>query len=379
VKHFLHAWSIVKRASHPQLGLIVDSFHTLALGDDPGGIKEIPGDKIFFMQLADAPLLAMDVLQWRRRYSCFPGQGQFDLVNFVEQVLKAGYAGNISLEVFNELFREASNRRTAIDAMRSLLFLEGEVRKRLERATSSSAAVDSRARPVERIELFDPPAAPSLAGICSLEFAVDDESGRAVGTLLENLGFRPAGRHRSKEVTLYRQGSIDLILNAEPNSHARTHFLERGASVCGIGLRTDDPFRALKRATALHCERVDIGSNELSSIRAPDGSLIYFVPSDLGLNRPYEIDVALTDGNSGRGVGVGLEFIDHIALGLPSDELDSWVLFCRAGARYAARGQPRVIRSLWGDSHSRIGERESQSPSRTERILESKDVNSPRG
>jgi 4-hydroxyphenylpyruvate dioxygenase len=289
VKHFSHAWSIVKRASHPQLGLIVDSFHTLALGDDPGGIKEIPGDKIFFMQLADAPLLAMDVLLWRRRYSCFPGQGQFDLVNFVEQVLKAGYAGNISLEVFNELFREASNRRTAIDAMRSLLFLEGEVRKRLERATSSSAAVDSRARPVERIELFDPPAAPSLAGICSLEFAVDDESGRAVGTLLENLGFRPAGRHRSKEVTLYRQGNIDLILNAEPNSHARTHFLERGASVCGIGLRTDDPFRALKRATALHCERVDIGSNELSAIRAPDGSLIYFVPSALGLNGLYEM------------------------------------------------------------------------------------------
>jgi 4-hydroxyphenylpyruvate dioxygenase len=78
-------------------------------------IAKIPGGKIFFMQLADAPLLAMDVLQWRRRYSCFPGQGQFDLVNFVEHVLQAGYAGNISLEVFNELFREAPNRRTAID------------------------------------------------------------------------------------------------------------------------------------------------------------------------------------------------------------------------------------------------------------------------
>ncbi len=87
IKHFSHAWSIVKR----HLGLIVDSFHTLSLGDDPNGIAKIPGGKIFFMQLADAPLLAMDVLQWRRRYSCFPGQGQFDLVNFVEHVLQAGY------------------------------------------------------------------------------------------------------------------------------------------------------------------------------------------------------------------------------------------------------------------------------------------------
>ncbi|HYT98468.1 MAG TPA: sugar phosphate isomerase/epimerase family protein, partial [Casimicrobiaceae bacterium] len=132
VKRWSQAWNIVKHASHPHLGLIVDSFHTLSLRDDPSGIANVPGEKIFFMQLADAPLLAMDVLQWARHYRSFPGQGQFDLENFFEQVLRAGYTGPMSLEIFNDLFREAPNRRTAVDAMRSLLYLEGQVRSRLE-------------------------------------------------------------------------------------------------------------------------------------------------------------------------------------------------------------------------------------------------------
>src|SRR5438445_11613008 len=167
------AWSIVKRANHPHLGLILDSFHTLSLRDDPSGIAKLPGDKIFFMQLADAPLLAMDVLQWARHYRSFPGQGQFDLENFFEQVLRAGYTGPMSLEVFNDLFREAPNRRTAVDAMRSLLYLEGQVRGRLEAdsAENKQGAKDG-AHILDRIELFDPPAAPLLSGIAFIEFAV---------------------------------------------------------------------------------------------------------------------------------------------------------------------------------------------------------------
>ena len=107
---------------------ILDSFHTLSLKDDPAGIAQIPGEKIFFLQMADAPLLAMDVLQWARHYRNFPGQGQFDLDDFFEQVLRAGYTGPLSLEIFNDVFRETPNRRTAVDAMRSLLYLEAQVR-----------------------------------------------------------------------------------------------------------------------------------------------------------------------------------------------------------------------------------------------------------
>ncbi|MGG2002163.1 sugar phosphate isomerase/epimerase [Pseudomonas aeruginosa] len=59
------AWDLVRRADQANLGLILDSFHTLSLDGDPRGIADLPGEKIFFVQVADAPLLAMDVLEWR--------------------------------------------------------------------------------------------------------------------------------------------------------------------------------------------------------------------------------------------------------------------------------------------------------------------------
>ena len=82
---------MVEAADHPALGRCLDSFHILARGSDPKGIEDIPGEKIFFLQLADAPLMAMDVLQWSRHYRCFPGQGGFDVAGLVAARVRAGY------------------------------------------------------------------------------------------------------------------------------------------------------------------------------------------------------------------------------------------------------------------------------------------------
>jgi len=220
VRLYRQAWDIVKRVDHPHLGLILDSFHTLSLNDDPSGIAAIPGERIFFLQMADAPLLAMDVLQWARHHRCFPGQGHFDVEHFFEQVLRAGYAGPLSLEIFNDLFRETPNRRTATDAMRSLLYLESQARSRLRDAAAGGDAVAQAA--AGRTELFDPPAPPRLAGVSFIEFAVDEPHARALGELLEQLGFRVAGRHRSKQAALYAQGEIRLVVNSQPGSFARS-------------------------------------------------------------------------------------------------------------------------------------------------------------
>jgi hypothetical protein len=179
------------QADHPGLGLILDSFHTLSLKDDPAGIVDIPGDKIFFLQMADAPLLAMDVLQWARHHRSFPGQGDFDVVGFLEKVLRAGYTGPLSLEIFNDVFRETPNRRTAVDAMRSLLYLESERARRL--------ATEAPARSARRA--VHPPPVPALSGLSFIEFAVDEAAAATLGTLLRQLGFRRVGTHRSKAVT----------------------------------------------------------------------------------------------------------------------------------------------------------------------------------
>jgi 4-hydroxyphenylpyruvate dioxygenase len=333
VSLYREAWAIVRQANHPHLGLILDSFHTLSLNDDPSGIADIPGDRIFFLQMADAPRMGLDVLQWARHYRCFPGQGQFEVENFLQQVLLAGYNGPLSLEIFNDVFRAAPTRRTATDAMRSLLFLESEVRERLAR-TANDADRDAKARQaLERTELFNPPAAPSLDGFSFIEFAVDASAAKTLGTLLQGLGFTCAGRHRSKEVLLYRQGAINLILNSQPDSFAHTRFLSHGPSVCALGMGTTDPVRAVNRATALHSVRFDgaVGQGEMQipAIRVPGGMLMHFVAPQEDMQTYREADF-IADGGTDGATEVGLTRIDHVALGLGVDELDTWVLFCRA-------------------------------------------------
>ncbi|HEX3691655.1 MAG TPA: sugar phosphate isomerase/epimerase [Solirubrobacteraceae bacterium] len=127
VSQYDHAWRIVEAAGHPALGTCLDSFHILARGTALGTIAEIPADKLFFCQLADATDLAVDVLEWSRHHRCLPGQGAFDLVDFTSRVLRTGYGGPLSLEVFSDAFRHADPDRVAQDARRSLEALEDQL------------------------------------------------------------------------------------------------------------------------------------------------------------------------------------------------------------------------------------------------------------
>jgi 4-hydroxyphenylpyruvate dioxygenase len=330
VRTFGHVWRIVEQAAHPHLGVILDSFHSLALGDDPAGILNIPDDKIFFVQLADAPRLKLDVLSWSRHFRCFPGQGEFDVAGFLLAALRAGYAGPISLEVFNDDFRAAATRPTAVDGMRSLLFLEEQVRRRMAEEEAKPA---TSLRPARRVELFDPPAVPVFDGPAFLEFAVGGPADDELARYVENMGFRRVGRHRSKDVSLFRQGGINIVLNAEHDSFAHSYYLMHGPAICAIGLKTEDELRALSRAEAFLCTRYEgrVGPNELHipAIRALDGGLIYFVGEKQDQPGPLETDFLIEPGASAH-PGYGLVSVDHLAQALPVGQMDRWVLFYRA-------------------------------------------------
>jgi 4-hydroxyphenylpyruvate dioxygenase len=148
------------------------------------------------------------------------------------------------------------------------------------------------------------------------------------------MGFRRSGRHRSKNVTLYQQGSINLVINSDPGSFADAQYAIHGPTVCAISFVADDAVRALNRATSFHCQRFEsrVGPKEakIPAIYAPDGNLVYFVPSNLGLQKLYEGDFVLTPNAKASAVDNGLSLIDHIALALPVEQLDTWMLFCRA-------------------------------------------------
>ncbi|MFR0690680.1 3-dehydroshikimate dehydratase QuiC [Enterobacterales bacterium AE_CKDN230030158-1A_HGKHYDSX7] len=319
VNTWQQVWDLVREVNHPALGVILDSFHTLSLKGDPAGIAQIPGEKIFFVQMADAPILAMDVLEWSRHFRNFPGQGEFDLPGFLAPILKSGYRGPLSLEIFNDGFRAAPPRANAADGLRSLLYLEEKTRERLL----------GEGTPKEQLDcLFAPSPASQLDGVEFLEFAVDEALGARLGNWLERLGFARAGEHRSKAVSLLRQGDINIVLNAEPYSFGHSFFEAHGPSLCATALRVRDAASALERAQDYKGQpyRGLVGPNEreIPAVRAPDGSLIYLVEARAAGQTIYDVDFRLDPEAKASGQ---LQRIDHMAMALPADGLDSWVLF----------------------------------------------------
>jgi len=321
VNTWQQVWNLVRKVDHPALGVLLDSFHTLSLKGDPDAIADIPGDKIFFVQMADAPLLAMDVLEWSRHFRCFPGQGEFDLPGFLAPILRSGYTGPLSLEIFNDGFRAAPPRANAADGLRSLLYLEEKTRLLLEKEQ----------QPVAPELLFAPPAASTYDGVEFLEFAVDDAQGARLAGWLENLGFARLGQHRSKAVSLLGQGDIKIVLNAEPYSFAHSFFESHGPSLCATALRVQNGDAALERARQYKGQpyRGLVGPNEreIPAVRAPDGSLIYLVEPAAPGESIYDSDFNISATAPVEG---GLQRIDHMAMALPADSLDSWVLFCKS-------------------------------------------------
>lgn len=308
VNRWRQAWEVVHSADHPALGLCLDSFHTLALGDDLTALAGmVPAEKIFFVQIADAPKLSMDALSWSRHHRLFPGQGELPVAAFLRDLLATGWASTLSLEVFNDEFRTAPSRRIARDGLRSLILLE------------------------EAVGLLALPDLPRLSGIEFVEFALDGTARQELGGFLGSLGFRRAGLHRSKDVELWRNGDANLVLNAEPDSAASERFEQRGASVCAMALRVDDPARLVARAEALSFpvwrERIAEGERRIPAVRAPDGTLVYLVEDPAAGARPiWEDDFHLEAAPDQPGALLG---IDHAAQALEPGLLDSFVLFYR--------------------------------------------------
>ncbi|MFI9168705.1 bifunctional sugar phosphate isomerase/epimerase/4-hydroxyphenylpyruvate dioxygenase family protein [Streptomyces lincolnensis] len=299
VSTYDHAWHIVETAGHPALGTCLDSFHILSRGSDPKGIEDIPGEKIFFLQLADAPLLAMDVLQWSRHYRCFPGQGGFDVAGLLAHVLRTGYDGPLSLEVFNDVFRQAEAGPTAVDARRSLLVLQ------------------------ETVGVAAPPAPVVPTGVAFAELVTPDAE--PLTAVLGALGFARTARHRSKPVDLWQQGEARLLVNTG------TAVRRDGTQLAAIGLESPDPTAAARRAEALLApvlpRRRAPEDAPLDAVAAPDGTELFFCATD----RPEHPNWRADFEDAGHPPAAAeVSRIDHLALTQPWHHFDEAALFHRS-------------------------------------------------
>jgi 4-hydroxyphenylpyruvate dioxygenase len=314
INDYRDAWEVVRRADHKAIGLVLDTFHTFARRTDLKPIQAIPGDRIFLVQLADAPWLEMDVLSWSRHFRCFPGQGDMPLIDFMTAVQATGYQGELSLEIFNDQFRAGSPRSVAVDGQRSLVYLMDQLR-----AKGGKAAVDL------------PPMPPrsKCLGVEFIEFAVDDRSGDELKKFLGGLGFRNVAQHKSKAVTRWVQGDINLVVNQDKEGFAHSHYITHGPSVCAIALKVESAAATLDRAEKLHDtpfrQKVGPGELEIPAVRGVGGSLLYFLDPVSALAKNWDVDFDTTGGD--KQPGAGLTSVDHISQSMHYEDTLSWLLF----------------------------------------------------
>jgi 4-hydroxyphenylpyruvate dioxygenase len=310
------AWEIVRRADHPNVGLILDSFHTLARKIDVGSIRSIPGDRIFIVQLADAPLIEMDLLYWSRHFRNMPGEGDLTVVDFMRAVAATGYDGPISLEIFNDQFRGGSPRSISVDGRRSLINLMDQVR---------------RAEPALQIKVPEMPDRIAVEGVEFVEFAANEQEAADLGKVLASLGFSATAKHRTKDVTVWRQGpvgtGINLVVNTEHEGFAHSSYLIHGTNAYAIGLRVSDAAATVARAHALGAETFEQkrGPGELSipAIRGVGGGVIYFIDGALANVWDVEFEPVVQTAVA----GAGLTRIDHVAQTMNYEEMLTWILF----------------------------------------------------
>jgi 4-hydroxyphenylpyruvate dioxygenase len=179
-----------------------------------------------------------------------------------------------------------------------------------------------------------------------VEYAAPDP--RALGALFETLGFKAIARHRHKSVTLFRQGAINFIVNAEPDSFAQRFARQHGPSICAIAFRVRDAAAAYRRAIELGAWGFDSKSGPMElnipAIKGVGDSLIYFVDrwrgkdgqggrarGGIGDISIYDVDFEAIDAATAEAdethFGAGLVSVDHLTHNVHCGRMKEWADF----------------------------------------------------
>lgn len=172
-----------------------------------------------------------------------------------------------------------------------------------------------------------------------IEYTAPDP--KALGKLFEQMGFTAVARHRHKDVTLYRQGEINFIVNGEPDSFAQRFARLHGPSICAIAFRVQDAAKAYKQALDKGAWGFDnkTGPMEMNipAIKGIGDSLIYFVdrwrgkngaePNSIGNIDIYDVDFEPIPGANPNPAGHGLTYIDHLTHNVHRGRMQEWAEF----------------------------------------------------
>ena len=179
-----------------------------------------------------------------------------------------------------------------------------------------------------------------------IEYAAPDPE--AMAAVFNRMGFTAIAKHRHKNVTLYRQGGINFIINGEPDSFAQRFARQHGPSVCAIAFRVQDAKAAYERAISLgawgYADTAGPGQLNIPAIKGIGDSIIYFIdkwrgksrngvapqPGDIGNIGFYDVDFEPLEGVTADALnpqGHGLTYIDHLTHNVHRGRMDEWAGF----------------------------------------------------
>jgi 4-hydroxyphenylpyruvate dioxygenase len=176
-------------------------------------------------------------------------------------------------------------------------------------------------------DLFDNPM--GLMGFEFVEFASPTPG--LLEPLFEKLGFTRVAQHRSKDVSLYRQGGINFIINSEPRSVAAYFSAEHGPSACGLAFRVKDAHQAYARALALGAQPVDLPTGpmelRLPAIKGIGGAPLYLIDRFEEGRSIYDIDFEFLPGVDRHPKGHGFRLVDHLTHNVYRGRMAYWAGF----------------------------------------------------
>ena len=296
---------------NPSFYLTINSKNILMDGSQPSLINQIPLSLIDHVQLTDISKYISSEDQISNLSELLPNEGVLDLKSFIKIFLKKNFKGSISVANNNILNNKANLIK---DANRAFVSVFDDV-------VSSDISLDN-------LNLKIPPKI-NLNGFEFLEFTVFGEDHTSLVKMLKKLSFRKERIHKTKNVELWRQGSINILINSEKNSFAEQVYLKNGPSVCDIAIKVKDAIQTIDRAKKLgikeHSQSVSVGELKIPAIKGVDGSVIHFIDQKSNLFQLWNLDFNYLKPEPIQ--PSGLRSIDHISQSMKEEEMRSWLFF----------------------------------------------------
>lgn len=165
-----------------------------------------------------------------------------------------------------------------------------------------------------------------INGFEFVEFAAPKDSGVDLHAYFTAMGFSPVLRHKTRAITVYRQGGVNFLLNADPDSFAADFAAKHGPSACGFAIRFTKPvagvFEGVKGNGGEAIDhKADSAAIQVPVVKGIGDCMLYLVPSD---EDAYAADYEAIPGADTDPKGFGLTFIDHLTHNLYFGNMAKW-------------------------------------------------------